>query len=149
MKSMGKPSRNVIHGSFTHKNHHKNKFKATNKKMRKNNPVPLTSTINNTTNNNDINDTITAANNIQLRDGALNYNEWRYTIPGLDEKIVIRSKLNKDQVLEQLKLQKQSRFTIPDVPANANIFADIQRRASWAKAHANLELLGEKGFNVM
>ena len=74
MKSMGKPSRNVIHGSFTHKNHHKNKFKATNKKMRKNNPVPLTSTINNTTNNNDINDTITAANNIQLRDGALNYN---------------------------------------------------------------------------
>ena len=146
---MGKPSRNVINGSFTHKNHNKNKVKSSTKKIRTN-PITLTSTKNNMNINNDFGATISAANSIQLRDGALNFNEWRYTIPGLDEKIASRTKLYKDSVLEQLKLTKQSRFTIPDVPENANIFAAIQRRASWAKAHANLELLeAEKGFNVM
>ena len=153
MKSMGKPSRNVIHSTFGHRNYNNYRCKSSGSSKKTKIDKRSTSTLDCTHDHSsklvaEFHGAVSAGNNVNLREGALNFNEWRYVIPGEEEKLARQVLDNKQQCLKQLQSIGTTKYIIPNVPENINIWSAYERRSSRQMVEVMNEL-ESKSFNVM
>ena len=89
---------------------------------------------------------IAAENKINLSTLYLNFHEQRYIIPFQKENYNLFHETRKI-IMNDLKLKQETKYTIPDVPSNINIYADVVKRASVFKSYV-LQSLQQNDFQV-